>query len=311
VDRERLTGHPMHTLLSRPNPYTTRYRLVECLASDLAIYDNAFLAKVTTDRPGVLRLDPRHLRPLDYNQFAVETYRYQGIGQAYHDFARDEIVHFRGCNAEDDRWGCSPMETLRRIFAEEFQAAQYREQLWRNGAWMTGYLTRPAEAPQWSDGARTRFRKSWQSQYTGTGPSAGRTPILEDGMGFVTASVTPESAQYIEARKLTREEVAAAYHIPLPMVGIVDHATYGNITEQHKNLYQDTLGPWLTMITEELELQLLPDFPDIASVYLEFNLAEKLRGFFEEQAAQLQQSVDAPCMTRNEARAIALHSISR
>jgi hypothetical protein len=58
------------------------------------------------------------------------------------------------------------------------------------------------------------------------------------------------------------------------------------------------------MIAEELALQLLGDFPDSKGTYLEFNLAEKLRGSFEEQAAQLQASVGGPFMTRNEARAL-------
>src|SRR5690554_6984432 len=55
---------------------------------------------------------------------------------------------------------------------------------------------------------------------------------------------TRRSSDLIEARKLTREEVAAAYYIPPPLVGILDHATFSNIREQHKQLYQDTLGPW-------------------------------------------------------------------
>ncbi|OXM69636.1 phage portal protein [Amycolatopsis vastitatis] len=302
VDRVRLADHPLAALLSRPNPFTTRYRLIEALVSDLAIYDNAILAKTAAGVPALVRLDPRYVTPISSNQFTVETYRYRGT-TGYRDIPAAQVVHFRGYNPEDGRWGCSPMETLRRILSEEFQAGHYREQLWRNGARLMGYLQRPVDAPEWGKGARDRFRRSWQEQYTGNGGKAGGTPILEDGMTFVPASVTPEAAQYIEARKLTREEVASAFHIPLPMVGILDHATYSNITEQHKNLYQDTLGPWLTMITEELHLQLVPDFPDAADVYLEFNLAEKLRGSFEEQAAQLQTATGAPWMTRNEARA--------
>ncbi|GAA1961924.1 phage portal protein [Amycolatopsis minnesotensis] len=300
VDRVRITDHPVGDLLSKPNPFTTRYRLIEALVSDLAIYDNAILAKV--DTLGLVRLDPRYVTPISANQFTVETYRYRGT-TGYRDLPAEQVIHFRGYNPEDGRWGCSPMETLRRTLSEEYQAGQYREQLWRNGARLMGYLKRPLDAPEWGEAARDRFRRSWQAQYTGTGAKAGGTPILEDGMDFVPASVTPEAAQYIEARRLTREEVAAAYHIPLPMVGILDHATFSNIQEQHKNLYQDTLGPWLTMMTEELHLQLLGDFEDSQDVYLEFNLAEKLRGSFEEQAAQLQTATGAPWMTRNEARA--------
>jgi hypothetical protein len=122
-------------------------------------------------------------------------------------------------------------------------------------------------------------------------------------MEFVGNGITPAQAQYLETRKLTREEVAAAFHIPLPMVGILDHATFSNIEEQHKNLYQDTLGPWLEMIQQEIGLQLVPDFDATGRLYVEFNLSEKMKGSFEEQATSLQTSVGAPWLTRNEARA--------
>jgi hypothetical protein len=89
----------------------------------------------------------------------------------------------------------------------------------------------------------------------------------------------------------------------LPLVGILDHATFSNIEEQHKHLYQDTLGPWLTMIEEEYALQLIPDFDTSGRIYVEFNLAEKLKGTFEEQAKIMQTMVGAPVMTRNEGRA--------
>jgi HK97 family phage portal protein len=109
----------------------------------------------------------------------------------------------------------------------------------------------------------------------------------------------------VEGRKLTREEVAAAYHIPPPMIGLLDHATFSNITEQHKMLYADTLGPILTMVQEEIELQLIPDFePAPQRFYVEFNLREKLTGSFEERAQAIQMAVGGPTMTVNEARAL-------
>jgi len=88
------------------------------------------------------------------------------------------------------------------------------------------------------------------------------------------------------------------------MVGILDHATFSNITELHKMLYQDTLGPWLTMIQDEIALQVIPDFPDGEDMYAEFNLREKLSGSFEERSDSIQKAVGAPWMTVNEARAL-------
>jgi hypothetical protein len=117
------------------------------------------------------------------------------------------------------------------------------------------------------------------------------------------SSFSAVDSQYLEGRKFSREEVARAYHIPLPMVGILDHATFSNIEEQHRNLYQDCLGPWLVMLQQELDLQLVGDFPDVDDVYCEFNLAEKMRGSFTEQAQSFSTLVGRPVMTANEARA--------
>ncbi|MFL2002023.1 phage portal protein [Microbacterium sp. A1-JK] len=303
TDRRRLTDHPLAQMLRTPNPYTTSYRLIRDLISDRGIYDRALWVKVFQDGRNMLVRVPPRLWTIDENdnwlrptQFIIKGNR----GEAT--LSADRVVYFRGYNPEDERYGLSPIESLRRILSEEYAAGQMREQVLRNGARVSGYIERPAGA-DWSQANRDRFRAGWRAQYSGQSASeGGGTPILEDGMKFVSASQTAADLQYIEARKLSREEAAAAYFIPPPMVGILDHATFGNITEQHKMLYQDTLGPILQDIQQEIELQVLPDFDNTERVYVEFNMMEKLRGSFEEQAAQLQTSVGAPFLTRNEAR---------
>lgn len=307
TDRKRLAAseHPLAQLFAKPNPRTTQFRLFEALVSDLGIFDVACWAKIKVEDvaapAGILRLPPQQLEPLGESWAWPDGVRFKG-SKGELDLTAEQIVLFHGYNPTDARWGVSPMETLRRVLAEEFEAARYREQLWRNGARVPGVITRPKDAGAWSRKARERFRADWRGLYTGNGPAAGGTPVLEDGMEFVPGGITPVDAQYLESRKLTREEVAAAFHIPPPMVGILDHATFSNIEEQHRNLYQDTLGPWLEMIEQEIELQLVPDFDDTGKVYVEFNLAEKMKGSFEEQAKSLQTAVGGPWMLRSEAR---------
>lgn len=302
-DRRRLRDHPLAQLLGRPNSFTTPYRLMRALVADKGIYDYAVLLKTREGNdPALVRLPPRMVKPIGDSWIRPEGFLVEGSrGRVTLDPSK--VVYFHGYNPEDDRQGLSPIETLRRALSEEFAAGVMREQTLRNGARMSGYIQRPKEASQWSETARSRFTTGWRSQYSGlSATEGGGTPVLEDGMTFVAASQNSVDLQYIEARKLTREEVAAAYFIPPPMVGILDHATFSNITEQHKMLYQDTLGPWLAEIQQDLQLQLLPEFAGPQNVYVEFNMAEKLRGSFEEQAKQLQSSVGAPFMTRNEAR---------
>jgi HK97 family phage portal protein len=304
TDRERVTDSDLIRLINQPNPGTTRYRLIDALVRDYGIYDRAYWLKMKgKGRPYLLRLPPSRVTPKGDSWLWPEAFEFVGT-KGKKTFKAEDVVHFRGYSPDGDLGGQPPIEALRSVLAEEYEASRMRENTMRNGARVSGYLERPVGAPAWSEGAADRFRNSWRSQYSGTGAQAGGTPILEDGMKFVAASQTAEQLQYVEVRKLTREEVAAAFFIPPTMVGVMDSATFSNIREQHKHLYQDTLGPYLSMIAEELALQLLPDFPDADGTYLEFNLAEKLRGSFEEQAEQIQASVGGPWMTRNEARAL-------
>ena len=301
TDRERLTGHSLVQTLGRPNPATTRYRLIEALVADLGIHFNAYWLKVRTPgRLGLVRLPPEQVTVK--GGLIPTQYRWSPTQAAPTDFAPSEIVHFRGFNPASPLFGLSPMETLRRILAEAHAAAEYREQFWGNAARTEIVLTRPAAAPPWKADQRKQFRDEWQ-EFAGAGVKAGKAPVLEDGMEPKVIGFNAKDSQYLEGVKLGREICAAAYHIPLPMVGILDHATFSNIREQHKKLYQDCLAPWTVMIEEELELQLLPEFDDVEGVYLEFNIAEKLKGSFEEQSESLSKAIGRPYMSPNEGRA--------
>lgn len=301
-ERRRLSGHPITELIRRPNPWTTRYRWINALVHDLAIYDNHVALKVQGDgRVWLMRVRPWRVKPIG-NEVHPDVYRIQVSRGGHVDVPTSSVVHLRGYNPVDERWGVSPMETLRSLLAEDIAASRYREKFWSNAARMATVVKRPVDAPQWSDMARRRFKTEFEELYSGT-ENSGRTAILEEGMDLEIVGSSMRDAQYLETRKLTREEVAAAFFIPPAMIGILEHANFANIREQHQSLYQDTLAPWLAMIEQDLELQLLPDVDDDPSIYLEFNIAEKLKGSFEDQAQALQAQVGAPVMTRNEGRA--------
>lgn len=306
--RERIRSGPLGAILDRPWPRVTQYRWIDALIHDRCVFDRYCAVKMRPDDgaapAGLLRIPPS-LVTLDGGSWvAAERIKVKGDrGEVL--FPLDDVLWLHGYNPTDGRDGLSPMQTLRQILDEDRASHGYRKQMWHNGARMGGVIERPKDAGRWGDTARSRFREDFQRLYAGDGAYAGGTPVLEEGMTFKQLAFDARSSQYIEARKLTREEVAAAFHIPPPMVGLLDNATFSNITEQHKMLYVDTLGPWLTETEQDFALQLLPDLipgDELPGTYVEFNVAAKMRGSFEEQAAVLQTSVGAPWMTRNEAR---------
>lgn len=318
-DRERVVDHRFPRRLRRPNPpdrRTSRYRLIYALVQNVCIYDTAFA--VFTD-PGdddeLLRAGPRivtlptaSVSVTGDNWLWPAGYRLRR-SRGDLDLPLDAVIHLQGsANVNDPRFGVSPIEALRSILAEDVAAAEYRESFWSSGARISGVINRPVTAPRWSPAAKERFRESWREAYAGRGSDVAGTPILEDGMTWHEAGMSAREAQYVEARKLTREEVAAAFHVHPAFVGILEHANFSNMREQHRALYADTLGPWLTMLDLDLTNQVLPAYvtaeEDLEDMYVEINFREKLRGSLEEEADAIVKLTGAPTLTRNEGRAL-------
>jgi len=301
-DRKRDRTHPAIVLLLHPNPDWTRYRLIETTVLDLAIYHHAFWIKLRRSGGDIVQLQPV---PPDRMQVAGDlhpvAYRYTNSDGRYMDLPPTEVIHFRYSDPIDPLRGPSALEALKTIIAESRAASTARIQFWRQGAKLSGVIERPRESGKMSPDARENFRSQFAAKFAGI-ENAGAIPVLDEGMTFKPVVSSMKDAESIASWKLSREEVARAYHIPLPMVGILDHATYSNVKEQHRHLYQDCLGPWLSMITEELELRLLREYPQPDRFYFEFNLLDKLAGSFEEQANAYSTACGRAWMTVDEVR---------
>ena len=307
TDRKRLAGDPLSNLLSQPNSDTTRYELINGLVSDLGLYDAAYWLLNETDSTK----SGWEIRPIPPawivehrggTAFSVGAYVIQSPNGQRVQVSADDMIVFHGWNPGKPKYGTPPVETLKQVLAEQVQAWSYRQQIWQRGGRVGAYLTRPS-GTSWSDSARERFANDWKSRWTGMdGAKAGGTPILEDGMELKRIGFSAREEEWAEVSKVAMATVASVFHVNPVMVGVLDNANFSNTKEFRKMLYSETLGPLLAMIEDRLNAFLVPRVTKVDSAYVEFNIAEKLQGDFEEQAAVLSSSTGAPWMTRNEAR---------
>jgi HK97 family phage portal protein len=264
---------------------------------DLSVYGNAFWYVNT--RPARLTWVPANrvaiagaTRPLGYALLGGEKPEPLNV---------DRMIHVRYPNPEAPAVGLSPLSSLKTRLMEESAMDSYRIYFWRNYARLGGVIERPKDAPRWTPELQSQFQEQWREAFSGLA-NQGKTPVLPDGMTFKELSSSAREAQLVEAKKATREEVAAVYMIPLAMVGLMDKANYANMREQHNQLYTDCLPLLTTRIEQELERVLFPLYTNTANLYFEFNLYEKLRGSFEEQSSAFRSSVGQPFLSVNEAR---------
>jgi HK97 family phage portal protein len=303
TDRVRLNDHQLAQWLRKPSPFMTGYRLLETLGGDLGVYMEAFWLKVrytdgdNQNQIGLMPLPPEEMGIV--GRLIPQAFIWTVDGKA-REFPPSEIVHFSGYNPINRLRGLSLIETLGTVVAEEDAASRHRETYWRSSARIEGVVTRPATKPRYNQAQIDQWREGVQKH---SGSGGGRFILFQDGETFTPASWSAKDSEFIAGGKLRREVTTAGYHVPQPMVGILDHATFSNIKEQHKHLYQDTLGPTLEMVTQEIERQVLPECRDQRGIYVEFNIAAKLAGTPEEQTDSLRNACGRAFMSVNEARA--------
>ena len=150
-----------------------------------------------------------------------------------------DVVHHRLMG------GRSPLEPLRRTLGIEDAAMDWTKQTLDNGPSLRGAFSTDNSLQE-----RTipRLRAELEELYSGPG---GKTlGIFDQGLKFHSISQSAADVGVGETRKASREETAACFGIPAPMIGILDHATYSNITELRRSFYVDTVAPYLTSIED-------------------------------------------------------------
>ena len=105
---------------------------------------------------------------------------------------------------------------------------------------------------------------------------------------------------FIETRKLQAEEIARAYQVPAPLVGL-GQATYDNLEQQNLLFKQGCLLPWARRIEQEIDRKLIPSF-ERPETYSKYRLQDMYRTDLRAQADFYTAMLSAGVLSINEVR---------
>lgn len=307
LNRPEAIGHPYGVLLNSPNVRHSRVFFWNWMEATFDIFGESFAGKIRDAGGRPVQLVPLHpnaMRQADERDgrvlwdFDNGKVRITGIPD-------EDLVHLRTYNPDSFTRGLSKLESLRSTLENEDAALRSQSSFWRRGARPGMALSHPGNLTK---PAADRLKLQWNEIAAGA-DNTGTTVVLEEGMKPEPMTIPAAEAQYIEGRKLNREEVVAGYDMPPPAVHILDHATFSNITEQLRSIYRDTMAPICVGHESELEVQLRgsvragasgSDFGD--DVYAEWLLDGVLRGDFEQRADAYQKAINSGWTTPAEVR---------
>jgi HK97 family phage portal protein len=262
-DGEEITEGPLVDLLHRVNPHWTWSRLIHMTELSLCLWGQCFwVVERGDDGEGVpseiwwARPDNMRIVPdvNNYLQGFIYEWNNQRVG-----FKASEVVWLRYPNPLDEFAGLSPLASARLAVDTGHAALRSNYAIFKNGVQLAGIVTPDDKDATWQSDQVKALRDMLENRFKGA-DKAHRLAVLGQSAKFQAMGVSPRDAQFIELMQWTRGDVAMVYGIPPELIGDNSSATYNNVREAHRGIWNDTLIPEAEMIAAEITEQLLPMF---------------------------------------------------
>lgn len=276
--RRKLEGHPLLTLMNRPNPMMSGREFRQALASYYLIGGNAFTFGAGMDTNQLPRelylLPPECVTVHPGRNVFPERYEYRSKQGAMTNYSvdqltgRSELLHSRTFNPLDPWRGLSPMVAAS-FGVDVFNAGQqWNLSLLQNGARPPGALivkNGDGSTSTLSDDQFIRLRSQIEEQYSGPS-NAGRPMLLEGGLEWQEMGVNPKDMDYKESMLTMARFIASAYGVPPMLVNIPGESTFSNWEQARTALWTDTVLPLLSGFLDDFNRWFAPLFGE--DIYL-------------------------------------------
>lgn len=276
-----MPDHPMVQLLRRPNPFYSGVLLWMATVASFILDGNSYWIKVRSRAGKVVELwwiPPFMVVPCwpDDGSTFIGWYEYRPDGRLQPiRLEIVDVVHFRyGMDPDNPRKGLAPLAALLREIFTDDQGANFTAALLRNLG-VPGVVISPDDRDTEIGKPEADQLKSEFSNRFG-GDRRGEPLVLSGKTKVTVLSFSPEQMNLKALRRIPEERVTAVIGIPAMVVGLgagLDRSTFTNYREAREAAYESNVIPTQRLFAEELRVQLLSDFGEIANFEVDFDLA--------------------------------------
>ncbi|WP_277970458.1 phage portal protein [Sphingomonas echinoides] len=208
----------------------------------------------------------------------------------------DEVLHLRD-RTDDGLVGRSRLSRAADTVEGVRASNEFARSFTRNGMSPSGTITIPGTL---TVDQRNAMRAQLAARNEGTA-NAGRTLLLDGGMTFATAQISPEDAELLETRKFGVIEICRIFQVPPPIIQAYENNTFTNAAQAGLWFATFCLAPWARKIEAEFARAV---FPTNGPYELELDLSGFLRGDPATRWAAHKIAVDTGVLDPDEIRAI-------
>lgn len=297
---EIVTTSPAARILRDPNDYETWPQFILSMIAAMQFDGEAFAVALRDDRGAIVslhRLMRRGASPyVDPSEKAI----FYTIGHT--DLVPDEadfmvpgrdMLHLRQYCPRHALIGESPIRAAALAAGINVALSRSQAAFFTRMSRPSGVLT--TDQPLTGDNAR-KLREAFEESSKQW--AQGGLPILTHGLKFDAVAINSQDAQLIQAQRLSIEDIARVYGVPLPVIGDLSHATLNNV--------EQLIGMWLSIslgaLLENIERSLDRLFALPRAEYVELDVSALLRTDFLQRVDGLTKGIQGGLFTPDEAR---------
>jgi HK97 family phage portal protein len=256
---EEVTEHPLLSLFQNVNPYQNAFDLWELTQLYLETFGKAYWLLQFDGFLGVPKeiwvLPAQNVVPQRQKDspLLIDRFEYTQNGRV-DCFAPEDVIMFR-CpdprNPYSD--GLGPLRACYENIRLTSEYAAMRRQIYEN-AGIPSAIISPAEVL--GEEERDRLEEQWNQKFRRSG--AGKVVVAESNLKVDVLSYSMADLAQLAEMKATKEDIANAFHIPLPFLSTETNLANMQAAEHiHKEL---AIGPRLKRRDQKLNEQLIPLF---------------------------------------------------
>lgn len=304
------TENPLHTTLSRrPNPYVSATAFWSSIEQDRQHTGNAYVLKTgagTDMKPFQLwRMPPGEVEVWWDDGLWLgavpDIYYIWSTGGKRMVLKSCEVMHFRSSDTEDGIMGIPMVDRMRRLVDGALGAQDFQNRLITSG--MTAKMVLQYTSNLEGD-AVERFTKGIEMYAKGRLKGRGIENIIPIPIGsqITPLNVKLTDAQFMELKKYSAVQIAAAMGIKPQQIGDQTKQSYASSKAQQEMFYTDTMLYILRHFEDEITYKLLTPAMRAEGYFVEFDSEVLLRNDFKTQVEANKLAIESFQMTPNEGR---------
>jgi HK97 family phage portal protein len=291
---------------NKPNEFQPKFLFWWAITAYLLLTGNAFIERVrkskTDEDSEVLEVYPLNPKDVDIipdkHKF-IRGYKYKKRKKI---ITPKKIKHLQLFSPQNDYRGASPMGAATVATTLDLYAQAHSQQFFKQGARPSIVLS----TDQHLKPGDIRVMKSQiRAQYQGS-KKAWLPLVLYNGLKAYEFSLTNKDTEFVDQRKLSREEICAVFEVPPSIAGIYEYANYANSFAQKEIFYRECIRPICQLLEDYLNFEIENENIEARKkgieLYFEFKLDDVLKADTKTRYEAYTKAIELGFLTINEAR---------